>query len=110
MRRIAFSTAVVAALVAGAGVGFTQGGADAAAKAPFTRHFQQRNVGPGELLQIVVPCPVGTVPTGGGFNTAADGGVVVQSSFSTPSGWEVWVRNTTNVFKSASANAICSVP
>ncbi|MGP3683305.1 hypothetical protein ACTVZO_01100 [Streptomyces sp. IBSNAI002] len=110
MRGIAISTAVVAALVVGAGVGLAQGGADAAAKAPFTRYVEERNVSPGELLRIQVQCPAPTVPTGGGFNTATDGGVIVQSSFPTLSGWQVTVRNSTNVYKAAQAHVICSLP
>lgn len=77
---------------------------------PFTRHSADRNLGPGELARIEVPWPDGTVPTGGGFNTATDGGVVVQSSFPDPRGWVVSVRNTTNLYKGVVATAICSVP
>ncbi|MGW6577392.1 hypothetical protein ACWGAN_35195 [Streptomyces sp. NPDC054945] len=50
------------------------------------------------------------MPTGGGFNLAFDGGVVVQSSFPSADGWVVVVRNTTNLFKGAQSHVICSLP
>lgn len=108
MRRSVCGLAMVATLVVGAGLGLAQGGADAAARAPFLRQSVDRSLSPGELARMEAPCPFGTAPTGGGFNTAEDGGVVAQSSFPEADRWVVVVRNTTNVSKAAIATAICS--
>ncbi|MFF9024820.1 hypothetical protein [Streptomyces eurythermus] len=108
MRRITFGSAIVAAVIVGAGAGFAQGNSEAASKAPFTQHFEERQLRPGELARIEVPCPFGTVPTGGGFNVAAD--VVVQTSAPQPNNWLVVAKNTTNVFKGARAYVVCSTP
>jgi len=52
-------------------------------------------------------CPAGSVVTGGGWASNADGGLSIYNSSKSGNGWQVYVRNTGNTEKFFNTYAIC---
>ena len=67
--------------------------------------FSQANVSANATGQAVMPCPSGSVVTGGGF--ASNANLAVYSSSVTGNGWEVDVQNTSSLSQPMNAYAIC---
>ncbi len=67
--------------------------------------FSQANVSANATGQAVMPCPSGSVVTGGGF--ASNANLAVYSSSVTGNGWEVDVQNISSFSQPMNAYAIC---
>ncbi|MBW2648150.1 MAG: hypothetical protein JRE23_18725, partial [Deltaproteobacteria bacterium] len=55
----------------------------------------------------VVPCPIGSVITGGGWAGNSDGSLRIYNSSTSGNGWEVWAENTSGSSELLNAYAIC---
>ncbi|MFI9205521.1 hypothetical protein [Streptomyces sp. NPDC053048] len=64
---------------------------------------------PGEFRLAEVDCPLGRVPTGGGYQTQGGQDIVVLDSYAVDRGWNAAGKNTGATEQSLMAFVICAV-
>ena len=72
-----------------------------------TQAYKQVTAPAGGVGHPIAACPAGSIVTGGGWATYADGSLHVYNSTKSGNGWQVYAKNNTGSGKAMYAYAIC---